>query len=101
MAAIARRMVAAVFRPHHVYTKTGVILDELSPVGSGQASLFTAAEDPWARALVAAMDSLNARFGRGTTTIAAAGMGAKASDTRRERLSPHWTTRISDVPVAK
>ena len=101
MAAIARRMVAAVFRPHHVYTKTGVILDELSPVGSGQASLFTVAEDPRARALVAAMDSLNARFGRGTATIAAAGMGAKASDTRRERLSPHWTTRISDVPVAE
>jgi DNA polymerase V len=100
MAAIARRMVAAVFRPHHVYTKTGVILDELSPVGSGQTSLFTPPEDPKARALMAAMDSLNARFGRNTATIASAGIGARASDTRREHLSPHWTTRLSDVPIA-
>lgn len=101
MAAISRRMVAAVFRPHHVYTKTGVILDDLTPVGSGQTSLFTIPEDPKARALIAAMDSLNARFGRGTATIAAAGIGTRRSDTRREHLSPHWTTRISDIPVAR
>lgn len=101
MATIARAMVGAVFRPHHAYTKTGVILEDLSPAGSGQLSLLTQTEDPRSRALVEAMDSINARFGRGTATIAAAGIGARPSDTKRDRLSPHWTTRISDVPEAR
>lgn len=101
MCGIARRMVDAVFRHHHVYTKTGVILDELSPIGSGQTTLFTAPPDPRARALMATLDALNARMGRGTIGIAAAGVGARPSDTRRERLSPHWTTRLSDVPTAR
>lgn len=101
MAAIARAMVRATFRPHHVYTKTGVLLEQLTPIGSGQTSLFSEPEDPKRRALMATMDSLNARFGRGTATIAAAGVGARPSDTRRDRLSPHWTTRLSDVPTAR
>lgn len=101
MAAIARRMVSAAFRPHHVYTKTGVLLEDLSPEGSGQTSLFAAPVSPKDRALMATMDALNARYGRGTATIASAGIGARPSDTRRERLSPHWTTRIADVPVAR
>lgn len=101
MAAIARAMVRATFRPHHVYTKTGVLLEQLSPAGSGQTSLFTVPESPKRRAVIDVMDALNARYGRGTATIGAAGIGERPSDTRRDRLSPHWTTRISDVPTAR
>ena len=101
MASLARRMVDRCFETHHAYTKTGVILEDLSPLDSGQTSLFVRPESPKTRAAMAAMDALNARFGRGTATIAAAGIGARPSDTRRDRLSPHWTTRLSDVPVAR
>lgn len=101
MASLARDMVRAMFRSHHVYTKTGVLLEELSPQGTGQMSLLVRPEDPRRQAALAAMDALNARFGRNTATIAAAGIGPRRSDTRREKLSPHWTTRITDVPIAR
>jgi DNA polymerase V len=47
------------------------------------------------------MDGLNGRFGRDTITIAAQGCGAKAHDTKRSQKSPAWTTRLSEIPVAR
>jgi DNA polymerase V len=100
MAAIARRMIEASFKNGDAYTKTGVFLEELSPAGSGQSSFLAEPVDPRRTAAIAAMDALNARFGRGTASIASAGLGPRASHTRRDVLSKRWTTRLSDVPVA-
>lgn len=54
-------------------------------------------------ALMTAIDALNARFGRGTICIASAGSTGErqAWKMRQERLSPHYTTRWSDLPVAR
>lgn len=101
MASITRSMVGAMFRPHHVYTKTGVLLKDLTRRGTEQLSLLHGPDDDRSRSLVEAMDAINARFGRGTATIAAAGIGTRRSDTKRDRLSPHWTTRIDDVPEVR
>lgn len=97
---IVGRMTEAMFEPGGVYTKCGVLLEDLSPEGEGQTDLF-ASLDPRAPALLAAMDGLNSRFGRDTITIAAQGRGAKAFDTKRSQKSPSWTTRISEIPVAR
>lgn len=93
-------MTDAIFQPGGVYTKCGVLLEDLTPQGRGQADLF-ATPDPRAPALLAAMDGLNSRFGRNTITLAAQGHGAKAFDTKRSQKSPAWTTRISEIPVAR
>lgn len=97
---IVGQMTEAMFQPGGVYTKCGVLLEDLTPAGAGQADLF-AAPDPRAPALLAAMDGLNGRFGRNTITIAAQGYGPKAFDTKRSQKSPAWTTRISEIPIAR
>lgn len=97
---IVGQMTEAMFQPGGVYTKCGVLLEDLSPQGQGQADLFAVA-DPRAPALLAAMDGLNSRFGRNTITLAAQGHGAKAFDTKRSQKSPAWTTRISEIPIAR
>ncbi|WP_126174487.1 Y-family DNA polymerase [Altericroceibacterium xinjiangense] len=97
---LAGRMVEAMFEPGKVYTKCGVLLEELVPSGKAQTDLF-AVEDPRAPALLAAMDGLNARFGRDTLTLASQGFGQQGFDTKRAMKSPSWTTRLSDIPVAR
>lgn len=97
---IVGQMTEAMFEKGGVYTKCGVLLEDLTPQGQGQADLF-AAPDPRAPALLAAMDGLNSRFGRDTISIAAQGHGTKAFDTKRSQKSPAWTTRLSDIPIAR
>tara|TARA_R110000787_G_scaffold286435_1_gene404955 strand:+ start:2019 stop:3284 length:1266 start_codon:yes stop_codon:yes gene_type:complete len=97
---VVGQMTEAMFQPGGVYTKCGVLLEDLTPQGRGQADLF-ATSDPRAQALLAAMDGLNSRFGRNTITLAAQGHGAKAFDTKRSQKSPSWTTRLSEIPVAR
>lgn len=100
IAAMAGTMMEAMFQPGGVYTKCGVLLEELVPEGGGQADLFAAA-DPKAPALLAAMDGLNERFGRRTIQIAAQGFGERSFDTKRSRRSPAWTTNFAEIPVAR
>lgn len=88
------------FQPGGAYTKCGVLLEDLSPEGQGQADLFASA-DPKAPDLLAAMDGLNARYGRNTVILAAQGCGARSFDTKRSQKSPAWTTRIGEIPVAR
>ncbi|AMK20882.1 Y-family DNA polymerase [Sphingobium sp. MI1205] len=97
---IVGQMTEAMFQPGGVYTKCGVLLEDLTPQGHGQADLFAVA-DPRAPALLAAMDGLNSRFGRNTIMLAAQGHGPKAFDTKRSQKSPAWTTRIKDIPIAR
>ena len=83
-----------------LYTKCGILLEDLTPEGHGQADLFAAA-DPKAPDLLAAMDGLNARYGRNTVVLAAQGCGSRSFDTKRSQKSPAWTTRITEIPVAR
>ncbi len=87
------------FRPGAVYSKCGVMLEGLHPVGATQGDLFASA-DPRASELFAAIDGLNDRYGRSTVRLAAEQRGARACDTKRSMKSPSWTTRLSDIPVA-
>jgi DNA polymerase V len=97
---IASRMVESMFEAGRVYTKCGILLEELTPAGAGQGDLF-ATGDPKAPALFDAVDGLNARFGRGTVALASQGFGDRGFDTKRSHKSPAWTTRIDQIPVAR
>ena len=64
----------------------------------GQASLFA---DPGAerrQQLMATLDDINQRWGKGTLRTAAEGM-AKPWQMRRQRLSPRYTTDWEGLPV--
>lgn len=101
MMAIARAMAKAMFKRGDVYTKTGVLLEDVHRAGTAQAGLFSTPASPASDKLMAAMDAINAKFGRATVTIAAAGIGARDHDTRRAMKSPSWTTQMDDIPVAR
>lgn len=49
-----------------------------------------------------AMDAINTRFGRGTVHVGSAVGDGPARDwsMKQERLTPQYTTRWSDIPVA-
>lgn len=100
VARVAGELADAMFVPGSVYSKCGVMLEGLHAQGAAQADLFASA-DPKAGELLGAVDGLNRRFGRNTVRLAAEGQGERAYDTKRSQKSPAWTTRLSEIPVAR
>ncbi|WP_062117164.1 Y-family DNA polymerase [Aureimonas sp. AU40] len=96
----ASRMVESMWQPGGVYTKCGVMLEDLTDQGREQTDMFAAIDGRGAD-LMSAMDTLNARFGREAVALGAAGIGARSFDTKRAMKSPAWTTRLAEIPVAK
>jgi DNA polymerase V len=80
------------------YHKCGVGLMDLRSQDNYQSDMFTHSKDNVA--LMKCVDSINARFGRGTTRLAATGHVNKFA-MRREFLSPQYTTNINHIPRIK
>lgn len=101
LTAYALRVLKHIYRPGYEYKKACVMLSELQPQSQRQAGLWDAPEDEVARqrsqSLMAVLDQVNDRFGRGTLQLGA--MGVRPAWTmKRERVSPRYTTRWEDVP---
>jgi DNA polymerase V len=78
-----------------------VFLQGLVPDQPTQLSLFTPPEQQAKHEAAARLaDSINQRFGRGTITFASVGKDQpwKAKQTN---VSPHFTTRLADVPLVR
>lgn len=88
-----------IFRPGFSYKKCGVMLLDLSSQYQRQTSLFSNVEDTarHSDALMATLDGLNARFGRDTVTVGAAGT-AKRWIAKAEAKTPCYTTRWDELP---
>ncbi|WP_290809746.1 DUF4113 domain-containing protein [Ferrovibrio sp.] len=91
------------FQPGCRLTKAGVMALGLVPAGSGMRDLFEASAATRPR-LMAAIDAINARQGRDVIRTAAAGIQKASADRtradwrmRQARLSPSYTTRLSDI----
>lgn len=91
-----------IWRPGHPYAKAGVTLRDIRPLARLQGSLLTLAPletERRRRALMRAMDSLTARYGRGCVRLAATGQGGDAPWRKRQAfLSPRYT---ADWPEAR
>lgn len=116
LARYAAHLLARIWEPGTVYHKAGVVLDGLEPPSSGQQlGLFAAPAAvvvPAAPALVtkraelmAQVDALNARYGRGTVRLGSAvpAPAVMAGHTRppwqgqAQWQSPAFTTRLEDL----
>lgn len=97
--AAASRCVRAAWRAGYRLVKCGVILDDLCAVENAPRCLFQV-PSPKAATCMAAMDGLNARFGRGTVFMAAVGT-ARGWKLRAEHHSPCYTTRLAEVPTVR
>lgn len=88
----------------HLYQKCGVQLMDLVDQNGRQLGIFdtpcSADEDSKRERLMAALDTLNRNYGRGTVTV---GMQQSTSawQLRSNHLSNRWTTRWDERPTAR
>ncbi|GAB2721903.1 Y-family DNA polymerase [Comamonas sediminis] len=92
-----------IYEPGFELIKAGVILLDIcdGSVQQNELALGDAFRDR--SALYGALDKINTRYGRGTLHLAATGMNAGGArwGMRQERRTPHYTTNIEDIPVAR
>ncbi|MBT9505006.1 MAG: Y-family DNA polymerase [Burkholderiaceae bacterium] len=96
--------VTQIYKPGFKLSKAGVMLLDLMPDNVSQGEFdFGAPETRDRGKLMAAMDSINDRFGRGAIHVGSAVGGCRPRDwsMRQERLTPQYTTKFSDMPVAR
>ncbi|MFC6225652.1 Y-family DNA polymerase [Hymenobacter artigasi] len=117
----ARALLRRLWEPGTVYHKAGVVLDGLEPPGTGQQlDLFgssapnqnTREEEVLAVGrpdLMASLDALNQRFGRGTVRLASAVLPPAPQDKavrapwegQARWRSPAFTTRLEDLLIVR
>ena len=95
----AREGLRKIYRPGFAYQKAGVMLTELVRRGMILQNLFQDPPDENA-AVLAALDTINSRWGRNTLQYAASGL-AKPWCMSQEHKSPSYTTRWNELPVVK
>lgn len=98
----AIRGIRAVYRPGFKMAKAGVMLLDLQPGDVHQAELPLGDSAADRGPLMATMDKLNQRYGKGALILASAGTAGdkRAWSMRQEMRTPHYTTQWQDVPVA-
>lgn len=95
----AVRMLAPLWRTGHRYMKVGVMLDDLRDEATQPRSLFPTRDPVQSAALMRAMDSVNARYGRGTLRSLSTGI-ARPWGTRATMLTPRYTTHPGEMMQA-
>lgn len=93
----------AIYRPGFAFVRAGVMLLDLQDGLSEQGELDLEPEQADRGQLMATLDRLNDRFGRGTVALTSAGAGGKARKwaMRQELLTPQYTTCWDDLPIAR
>lgn len=94
----AGKELGRLFRPGVKFYRCGVGLMDIVDASQHQPDLFQPNQDR--PALMACLDRINDRYGRGTLFCASQGIERKF-EMRREFISPRYTTRISDLPRIK
>jgi DNA polymerase V len=97
----ALELLRGIFRPGHLYKKTGIFLTDLIGEHEWQPDLFeNIAGGARNRRIDGVVDGLNRKLGRNAIRYAAMGMNPKWT-MRQENRSKKFTTRWDELPVAK
>ncbi|WP_406720733.1 Y-family DNA polymerase [Thioclava litoralis] len=104
LVAMANRCAKAAWPRDHAdkgyaFTKAGIIVGDLLRAEDQPRTLFDA-PNPASSALMRALDSVNARFGKKTLVLAAEGI-RNSGTAQASHRSPKWTTRITDLPIVR
>ena len=94
----------AIYRPDYNMAKAGVMLLELQSDSVQQQELALEDDSVVDRGnLMATLDGLNLRYGRGTVSMASAGLAGdrRAWSMKQERRTPAYTTDWNDLAVAR
>lgn len=85
------------FKPDYAYKKAGVVLSDIRPTTHHQGDLLTSAPQCNER-LMQSLDSLNARYGRGTVKVSTQG-AYTGWQMKQAQKSPNYTTSWDDLPM--
>jgi len=94
-----RSAVERMFKSGYGYKRVGVWAKELEPEDCVQESLFVDPQDSKKPLLMRLVDQMNEIKGAGAIRMASVGVNQDWL-TRFSMQSPHWTTRLKDIPVA-
>ncbi|MGC9270969.1 DUF4113 domain-containing protein [Acidiphilium sp.] len=94
----AIRMLEPMWRAGFRYSKAGIMLGELIDAGSQPVSLFPTRDPVRSARAMAALDAVNARFGRDTLRPLATGI-SRTWTAKAMNLSPRYTTRIGEILI--
>ena len=86
----------SMYRGDCVYKKAGVIVGKIVPQEQVQLSLFDKLDREKRKSINKAVDKLNATMGRDKVKLAVQGSGRKWK-LKQEKLSPSYTTLLSDI----
>jgi len=95
----ALRGTRSIWQPDRKYWKAGVMLNELIDATTAPAQMFPTKDPVLSAKVMATMDSLNQRFGRGCVRPAVAGTQKKWT-ARADFLSQRYTTRLNEIMEA-
>lgn len=97
---VAMRSLDRIWLEGRRYMKAGIMLDDFTPNGISQLNLFDE-NKPRANSaqLMKVLDGIN-QSGLGSVWFAGQGVNTEWK-MKRDMLSPAWTTRWSDIPVAR
>jgi DNA polymerase V len=96
--------ITKIYQAGYELSKAGVMLLDLMPDHIVQHELDMEDDSTEDRSkLMAAMDKLNNRYGKGTVHMASTGTTAtpKAWGMKQERRTPQYTTKWEDLPLAR
>lgn len=91
-----------IYKPCYAYKKAGIMLVDLCPANQVPVDLFSQIELPdteRSKVLMATLDEINAKMGRGTVRSAGEGL-AKVWAMRSSNKSQEYTTDWSQLPIA-
>ena len=92
----AARGLKAIFKEGFHYKKAGVIVSDIVPAGSIQGNMFYELDSLKQGKIMAAMDKLNGAMGKNKVIVGRQGFERKWK-LRQEKLSPFYSTRLSDI----
>ena len=93
-----------IYVPGFDLVKAGVILmDLIGPEVQQREFGFDEPESRDHTKLMLAMDMVNARFGKGSIHVGSTGQERPTREwgMRQERRTPHYTTCLDDIPIAR
>ncbi|MBM2817100.1 MAG: mutasis and repair protein UmuC [Ignavibacteria bacterium] len=96
----ARRAAEQIFRQGYEYNKVGVMLTGFVPVDHSQLAMFDSENRIKLNNVTRVVDEINMEFGSEAVFYASTGIRRRWK-TRRDSLSPRYTTDWEDLPLAK
>lgn len=100
----AQEVLTRIYRPGYYWKKVGVMLLELGPETSVQAAFDSPPPEAVdrRRRMMTALDAVNRVYGKASVRVAsAAGRAPPDWKMRQANLSPRYTTRWEELPVAR